>query len=200
MGELVRIVWSSPPPPILPAVFIPLRPLLFLRLTWRDRRLRSASYFTWSKTPSSCSALYFTWSRTFSLALCVLFFIEDSGRARGCVHACMCMCVCARWFFFFFSCFRKIRLYQVFYYTEFTQNEIRSPWDSNFLWLIYPAVIRASFAFFCRFICRIPAMPFSSVCTALTSRTFISPRFFVRIFRPMEIRRILFFGILLGKK
>lgn len=83
--------------------------------------------------------------RGHSLLPYVLFFIEDSGRADVYTYVgmciCMCVCVCVSRVFFLFSensVIPSVLLHQ--------QNEIRSPWDSNFLWLIYPAVIRASFS------------------------------------------------------
>lgn len=130
---------------------------------------------TWSKT----LFLFHVIKNTFFLLRGLFYVIEDILScpafyflsvivvARTNLYMYVCVCVCVRCFFFLFSensVIPSLLLHK--------QNKNRSPWDSNFLWLIYPAVIRASF--FCRFICRISAMPFSSVCIALIPCTFIS--------------------------
>jgi len=116
---------------------------LTFRAVPRDRELSCrASYFTWSKTFSSCFPLsfYFTWSRTPLFLHYVLFYVEDSG----------CMCICA----FFYTCasmpldgffqslvfflFSKKGLHRVSRYTSRTTRPLE---NSTFLWLPHPTIL-----------------------------------------------------------
>lgn len=191
MGEFVRIVSSSPPPIHFPAVFIPLRPLLLLRLTWRDRRL-VLLLLSRDQKHLLLAPRFILRDREDILSCPAFYFSSKIVVARANMYKYVCVCVCALCFILFSenSVIPSLLLHK--------QNEIRSPWDSNFLWLIYPAVIRASFAYFCRFVYSYPCMrmPFSScVCIALTPRTFIPRASLFASSVRWRFRRILFFGI-----
>lgn len=114
--------------------------------------------------------------RGHSFLPCVLFSIDDHARKR----VCMCVCVCARYFFLFSenSVIPSLLLHK--------QNEIRFPWDLNFLRLIYPAIRSRSFVD-----SSIISLPFSSVYIALTSYIFISPFLFAPFVRWRFIRSYL---------
>lgn len=124
MGEFVRIVWSSLLlllllPAVSSSLFVSSSTSAF-NLTW-SKTLFCFLFHVIENTFSFCSFLFYR-DRGHSLLPCVLFFIEDNGRARESVCVYVCVCMCARRFFSLFSensVIPSLLLHE--------QNEIRSP-------------------------------------------------------------------------